>query len=97
MMVEFDVLEIAKIIDSINDEEEYGYCLFHDTVLKKLDEDKNFNYVPIVSGNDLLNLGFKQGPIIGKILREMYNLQLEEGFFNFVQAKEIIERDYINQ
>ena len=33
---------------------------------------------PLVTGHDLLALGFKQGPLLGHVLRELEELQLEE-------------------
>jgi poly(A) polymerase len=33
---------------------------------------------PLISGKDLINLGLTPGPIFGKILNEIYDLQLEE-------------------
>jgi poly(A) polymerase len=32
---------------------------------------------PLLTGHDLLNLGFGEGPLIGKILREVEDLHLE--------------------
>jgi poly(A) polymerase len=34
--------------------------------------------VPLVTGHDLLALGFAQGPLLGQVLRELEELQLEE-------------------
>lgn len=33
---------------------------------------------PLLRGSDLLALGFEQGPLFGEILRELYDLQLDE-------------------
>ena len=33
---------------------------------------------PLLSGNDLISMGLEPGPLFGKILREMYDLQLDE-------------------
>ncbi len=35
---------------------------------------------PLIDGNDLLNLGMKPGPTVGRLLHEAYDAQLEGAF-----------------
>ena len=46
---------------------------------KKLSEysEEDLRPKPLVNGDDLLSLGFKAGPALGKCLRELWELQLE--------------------
>lgn len=48
-----------------------------------------------LKGQDLINMGFKQGPQIGKILNEILNLVLEKPELNeYDKLKEIVENKY---
>lgn len=48
-----------------------------------------------LKGQDLINMGFKQGPQIGKILSEILNLVLEKPELNeYNSLKEIVENKY---
>jgi len=43
---------------------------------------------PLIMGRDLLEIGFKPGPIVGKTLKEIEELQLDGKIVNHEQAKE---------
>jgi len=45
---------------------------------------------PIIRGKDLLELGFKPGPIIGQILNNIMELQLEEEIVTKEEAVDYI-------
>jgi len=71
-----------------------------------LDKIKEYNLnketiKPIIMGRDLLKIGVPSGPIMGKILDELYEIQLEDGFKTKEQgikiAKNIISKYNINK
>jgi len=49
---------------------------------------------PFLNGYEVMNLGFKQGPIIGKIQKELINLQLERKIKSKAEAKEWLRRKW---
>ncbi|MCX7726635.1 MAG: CCA tRNA nucleotidyltransferase [Chitinispirillaceae bacterium] len=50
---------------------------------------------PLLRGQDLLDLGFKQGPIIGEILSSVYDLQLEEVIKTKEEAIKYVKENYL--
>jgi len=54
--------------------------LFHiDEILKIYEEIKN-EIKPLIKGEDLINLGYEPGEYFGKMLKKIYEAQLEENF-----------------
>ena len=49
---------------------------------------------PLLDGYEIMNLGFRQGPIIGKIQKELTNLQLERKIRSKTKAKEWVCRKW---
>lgn len=49
---------------------------------------------PLITGNDLINWGFKPGPIFKEILDKTYEAQLENVLENKKQAKDFILKNY---
>ena len=49
-------------------------------------EKEQIKPAPLISGKDLIELGYKPGPLFGKILSEVYDLQLEENITTRKQA-----------
>ncbi len=50
---------------------------------------------PFLSGRDLIGLGLEPGPIFGRILERVYDLQLEERIENRQQAVEFVEKRWV--
>lgn len=48
---------------------------------------------PFVGGKDLIGFGFKPGPVFGKILEKVYDLQLEDSITNREEALEWVKRN----
>ncbi len=51
--------------------------------LLKIIEDYGINkesVAPIIMGRDLINIGVSPGPLMGKILSEIYDIQIDDGF-----------------
>ena len=49
---------------------------------------------PILNGHQLIKLGFTPGPIFGKILQELVDMQLEGKLKNKLEAKRWVERKF---
>ena len=49
---------------------------------------------PLLQGADLITLGLKPSPLFGKILNEIYNMQLDGKLKDKDEAMEFIEREY---
>lgn len=47
---------------------------------------------PYIKGKDLIALGLKPGPAFGKILSEIYDLQLEEKISNYQEALSVVKQ-----
>ncbi|MBI4313818.1 MAG: CCA tRNA nucleotidyltransferase, partial [Candidatus Omnitrophica bacterium] len=50
---------------------------------------------PLLTGNDLLKMGYPQGPVIGQILRAIEEQQLEGNFSTQAQALELVRREFV--
>ncbi len=48
----------------------------------------------LISGKDLIELGYKPGPVFGKILGEVYDLQLEEKLGSREEAMEWVKNNF---
>ncbi len=48
---------------------------------------------PLIGGKDLIKLGFKPGPLFGKILDKVYDLQLEDEIKNRDEALDWVKRN----
>jgi putative nucleotidyltransferase with HDIG domain len=52
---------------------------------------------PLLRGEDLIHLGLKPGPLFGKILRDMYDLQLDEKVFSKEEAVEFARKKWVER
>ncbi len=50
---------------------------------------------PILKGRHLLELGFEQGPNVGKIIKELMERQLDGEFSTLEEALEIVKKEYL--
>ena len=50
---------------------------------------------PILKGRHLLELGFEQGPNVGKIIKELMERQLDGEFSTLEEALEIVKEEYL--
>jgi len=50
---------------------------------------------PLLKGRDILELGFKPGPVIGEILGDLYERQLEEEISTREEARAFVVKNYI--
>ena len=48
-----------------------------------------------LNGDDLIKIGINKSPLIGKILKEAYELQLDELITSYDDALEYVKRKYI--
>lgn len=70
-----------------------NYLLMLDRVRNLEEEEKTRDLPPpLLNGNDLITLGMKPGPAIGKILREITDLQLENELTSKEEALEFVRR-----
>jgi poly(A) polymerase len=87
-----DHLELHRVdcMSSHRDLEYYNFC--H----KKLEELKNNPVVPLplVNGRDLIDLGYRPGPVFKKILHSVEDLQLEGLLLSREDALEYIKKSY---
>ncbi len=51
---------------------------------------------PLITGNDLLKMGFKPGPFLGSVLREIADMQLEGELLNSEEAKEYVKKNFMS-
>jgi hypothetical protein len=49
---------------------------------------------PLLTGKDLIAMGFKPGPIFGEMLDDVYDLQLEGAIFTNEEAKAWVRKKY---
>jgi len=85
-------LELHRVdcLSSHRDLEYYHYCL------QRLEEFKNEPSVPppLVRGTDLIEMGYKPGPIFARILHEIEELQLEGLIESHADALRYISKTY---
>jgi poly(A) polymerase len=85
-------LELHRVdcLSSHRDMEGYYFCL------EKLEEFKNepAPVSPLINGRDLINLGYKPGPIFAEILRSVEDLQLEGTIESREDALQYIRKSY---
>jgi len=53
--------------------------------------DEQVRPAPLLTGKDLISMGFIPGPVFGRILDELYDLQLEEKLHTAEEAREWVE------
>jgi poly(A) polymerase len=68
-------------------------CAFILEQLQKLPQD-HIKPPPVLTGKDLIALGFKPGPRFGKILSDVYDLQLEEQICNKEDAISYVKKKH---
>lgn len=75
----------------------HGYLDNYDFLKKQLEffKAEALKPKPLLRGQDLLDLGFKQGPLIGEILSSLYDLQLEEIIKTKEEALTYIKNNYL--
>ena len=49
---------------------------------------------PIITGNILIDIGYKPGPDFKTIIEEMYDLQLEGEFYSLSEGINIVKEKY---
>jgi tRNA nucleotidyltransferase/poly(A) polymerase len=52
---------------------------------------------PLIRGSDLKELGFREGPIFGKILHEVYDLQLDEKIVTHEDALSYVREQWVEK
>ena len=52
---------------------------------------------PLLDGSDLINMGFKPGPIFSKILSEVEDLQLEGKISSKQEALKYVEENFTKE
>lgn len=57
-------------------------------------EKEQIKPAPLISGRDLIEMGYKPGPVFGKILSEVYDLQLEEKISTREQALNHVKQSW---
>lgn len=74
----------------------HGYLDNYDFLLQKKEEFSNEPLIPppLVRGNDLLDMGWKPGPVIGHILEAVQTRQLEGTLATREEALEWIKREF---
>ena len=60
-------------------------------------EQERIRPAPLLRGSDLLALGFKAGPIFGTILREVYDLQLDEKLLSRIDAIKYVKEHWVGE
>ncbi len=86
-----DHMELMRIycISSGRRSDSYAFCL------NKLDEyEKNPIAEPLLKGEDLIELGYRPGPVFKQILRTIEDLQLEGGLQTREEALERVKLSY---
>ncbi|MBI4243389.1 MAG: CCA tRNA nucleotidyltransferase [Planctomycetes bacterium] len=72
----FDRLKLAAIADTLASNGNMEFFEFIDDFVKKQSSEE-LKPNPFITGNDLIGLGLKPGPVFSKILDEVYDKQLE--------------------
>ena len=55
---------------------------------------ENIDPVPLLTGNDLIQMGYRPGPIFGRILRFVRDAQLEDQLQTHQQARKWVLRQF---
>ena len=92
-MEDFDLhLELHRLdcLASHGDLSNYNFCK------EKLREysSEEVKPAPLIGGQDLIDLGFKPGPLFSEILEKIEDLQLERQLNSREQALEFVEKEY---
>jgi poly(A) polymerase len=71
-------------------------CTFIEDQMQKLPQE-HIKPPPVLTGKDLITLGFKPGPRFGEILSDVYDLQLEEQIRNKEEAISYVKMKYCQE
>jgi len=84
------------ILHKVDCESSHGLLDNYEFLLTKRDEFASEPLIPppLVTGRDLLSLGWKPGPEVGKILEAVQTRQLEGGFASREEALEWVAREF---
>ncbi|MEQ9619117.1 MAG: CCA tRNA nucleotidyltransferase [Deltaproteobacteria bacterium] len=74
----------------------HGSTDAYDFIMKKFDEfeDEEIKPAPLIGGKELIEMGYKPGPLFSEILNFVEEAQLEGEITNGKQAKEIVSKKY---
>jgi poly(A) polymerase len=90
-----ELLELARI-DALSSNGDLQYYRFCKERLAELQEDE-IRPAPLVRGTDLIQLGFKPGPLFAEILRQVEDAQLGGELTSREQALEWVKRNFANE
>jgi poly(A) polymerase len=90
-----DELELHRV-DCLASHGDVSNCSFLEEQLQKLPVEQ-IKPVPLLTGKDLLALGFKPGPKFGEILSVVYDMQLEEHIKDKTEAISFVRTEYIQE
>jgi poly(A) polymerase len=80
----------ADCLSSHRDLGNYEYCLAKLAEFRR----EQISPAPLLTGRDLIEIGFDPGPILGRILREVETLQLEGALLTKSQAMQHVRENY---
>lgn len=92
----FEKLRKVAEADTLASTKDSKFFDFIDEFIKKSTEEE-LRPDPLVRGKDLLRLGLKAGPQFSKILRDVYDKQLENAIKSKEEAISYIKREYISK
>lgn len=84
------------VLHKVDCESSHGMCDNYDFLVKKRDEFSHEPLIPppLITGGDLLNLGWKPGPAVGKALEVVQTRQLEGTLTSREQALAWITQEF---
>ncbi|MBN1600486.1 MAG: CCA tRNA nucleotidyltransferase [Chitinispirillaceae bacterium] len=88
-----DELELHRV-DCLASHGDISNCSFLEEQLKNLPVE-HIKPAPLLTGKDLIALGLKPGPVFGKILTEVYDLQLEDHFREKSETIEYVKKIWV--
>ena len=90
-----ELLELTRI-DALSSNGDLQYYRFCNERLAELKDDE-IRPVPLVRGTDLIQLGFKPGPLFAEILRQVEDAQLGAELTSREQALEWVKKNFGNE
>jgi putative nucleotidyltransferase with HDIG domain len=90
-----ELLELARI-DALSSNGDLQYYRFCKARLAELKDDE-IRPAPLLRGTDLIELGFKPGPLFAQILRQVEDAQLGAELTSREQALEWVKKNFANE
>jgi len=90
-----ELLELARI-DALSSNGDLQYYRFCKARLAELKDDQ-IRPAPLLRGTDLIELGFKPGPLFAQILRQVEDAQLGAELTSREQALEWVKKNFANE